>query len=54
MSYIPSHAMPHTYVHEDDRDENGRKRSEGGANLPTALKLVGAALAGLFVYRVLR
>lgn len=46
MSYIPSHAMPHTYVHED-KEETPRER-------PNALVIAGAALLGFLLYKALR
>ncbi len=49
MSYIPSHAMPHAYVHEDE-DEAARKRQPPS----NALKIAGGALLGYLLYRALR
>ena len=56
MSYIPSHAMPHTFAHEDEdyREPGGRIEPQPEAGHSMALKLAGAALAGFLVYRVLR
>jgi hypothetical protein len=50
MSYIPSHAMPHAYAHEED--EGARHR--GGAKSSSALMIGGAALVGYLLYRVFR
>jgi hypothetical protein len=53
VSYIPSHAMPHAYVH-DDEDETERDRPEAGSRPSNALMLGGAALVGYLLYRALR
>lgn len=47
MSYIPSHAMPHAYVHEDEETSPERKP-------PSALMIAGGALLGLLLYKALR
>ena len=52
MSYIPSHAMPHAYVHDEDEDGEARQRRDAQAS--TALKIGGAALVGWLLYRALR
>ena len=56
MSYIPSHAMPHTFAHEDEdyREPGERKEPQAEANSSIGLKLAGAALAGFLLYRALR
>lgn len=50
MSYIPSHAMPHAYAHEED-DGAGRRASTKSSS---ALMIGGAALVGYLLYRVFR
>lgn len=47
MSYIPSHAMPHAYVHEDEAETAPRKG-------PSALMIAGGALLGFLLYKALR
>jgi hypothetical protein len=51
MSYIPSHAMPHAYVHDEEEEGRGRK---AGAKPSNALLIGGAALVGYLLYRALR
>lgn len=51
MSYIPNHAVPHAYVHDEDEEERSRKADWKPSN---ALMLGGAALAGYLLYRALR
>lgn len=46
MSYIPNHAMPHAYVHEEEETETRKQ--------PSALMIGGAALVGYLLYRILR
>ena len=52
MSYIPSHAMPHAYVHDEDESGESRKRPAGSQ--PSALMIGGAALLGYLLYRAFR
>ncbi len=54
MSYIPSHAMPHTFVHDEDEDTGERRQRAGDAGPSNALKIGGAALLGYLLYRALR
>ena len=59
MSYIPSQAMPHAYVHEDaDEDENrrdaDRNRSAEGPRLSNGVMLGGAVVLTYMLYRALR
>ena len=54
MSYIPSHAMPHAYVHDEDEEGSERRRREGDAGPSNALKIAGGALLGYLLYRALR
>lgn len=55
MSYIPSHAMPHAYVHEDDEEGNGAGKRQGAGRPSRGLMLGGAAaLVGYLLYRALR
>lgn len=53
MSYIPSHAMPHAYVHDEEDGGTARRRSEG-AMPSNALMIAGGALLGFLLYKVLR
>mgnify|MGYP000563051489 CR=1 FL=1 len=53
MSYIPSHAMPHAYVH-DEEDDGGARRQTEGARSSNALKIAGGALLGFLLYKALR
>ena len=46
MSYIPSHAMPHAYVHEEE--ESAPRKP------PSALMIAGGALLGFLLYKALR
>ena len=45
MSYIPNHAMPHAYVHEEESEP--RKQ-------PSALMIAGGALLGYLLFKALR
>jgi len=54
MSYIPSQAMPHAYVHdEDDTGETARTHRRGEAG-PSAGVIIGGAIAGYLLYRLFR
>lgn len=53
MSYIPSHAMPHAYVHESEDAATPRTRSAIGEKA-TALMIGGAALLGYLLFRAVR
>jgi len=56
MSAIPSSAMPHTFVHEDDEEFSGAKKTDNDtdASSPSAGMLIGGAIAAYLLYRVLR
>lgn len=51
MSYIPSHAMPHAYVHEDDSPETRRRT---GPIAPTTALAIGGAVLGYLLFKALR
>lgn len=50
MSYIPSHAMPHAYAHEE---VEGAGRV-AGTKATSTLMIGGAALVGYLLYRAFR
>ena len=55
MSTIPSSAMPHTFVHEDDEEFGGKnKQANAAASGPSAGTLIGGAVAAYLLYRILR
>lgn len=54
MSAIPSSAMPHTFVHEDDEEFGHPKKGHAEASAPSAGMLIGGAIAAYLLYRVLR
>lgn len=47
MSYIPSHAMPHAYAHDEEEESPPPKAS-------SALMIAGGALLGFLLYKALR
>ena len=51
MSSIPSSAMPHAYVDEDEAGEAGSKRE---FSMPSTGMLIGGAVLAYVLYRVLR
>lgn len=50
MSYIPSHAMPHAYVH--DEEDAGKRRVANGR--PTTAMVIGGAVLGFLLLKALR
>lgn len=50
MSSIPSSAMPHAYVHEDE-DPDTADRAQWPAN---GILIGGAAVVAYFLYRIFR
>lgn len=52
MSYIPSHAMPHAYVHDEDEQDAGKCRAASGR--PTTALVIGGAVLGFLLFRALR
>jgi hypothetical protein len=49
MSAIPSSAMPHAYVHDDEEREDTNAGSGPSKGL-----LIGGAVAAYLLYRILR
>jgi hypothetical protein len=54
MSYIPNHAMPHTYVHDEDGSAPSGSLGSASATPARALKIAGGALVGLLLFKLLR
>ncbi|WP_168194206.1 hypothetical protein [Altererythrobacter sp. TH136] len=53
MSAIPSSAMPHAFVQEDD-DPSATERVENQGTPSRGLLIGGAAVAAYLLYKVLR